>query len=203
METSDRKASTAQSVSDWRTIRPDFDPVSFSIMMHISRLGFFVGQISSRAAKRHGINRADARLLMTIRGNLRGEPLRPSMLGERLDLTRATITYRMDRLLAKGLAERTSDANDGRALNVRLTETGRTVVDAIMTEINTITHARIAAVQSLREGRQQLHDSLAALVAHWEDFEESAGAGPEPSRSVPAPLVCDCAEAEAGEIGTR
>lgn len=172
MDIENPKTATARSIQAWEEIRPDFDPVSFSTMMNLTRMGLLIGQISSHAAEAHGINRADARLLMTIRGNLSGAPLRPSTLGERLDLTRATITYRMDRLLAKGLAERISDKTDGRALNVRLTEAGRAVVDQIMTEINEIVHARMAAIDDLPGGREAFCDSLAALVAHWEEAEE-------------------------------
>lgn len=168
--------STAKNVEDWAAIRPDFDPVNFSIMMHMTRVGFLVAQISSRAAKRHGINRADARLLMTIRGNLSGSPLRPSMLGERLDLTRATITYRMDRMIAKGFVARTSDAKDGRALNVRLTDAGRTVVDEIMTEISAIFAQKVAAVDELLAAREVVRDALTAFVRHWEQTNDLADA---------------------------
>lgn len=167
--------STARNVEDWAAIRPDFDPINFSIMMHMTRVGFLVARVSGRAAKRHGINRADARLLMTIRGNLAGNPLRPSMLGERLDLTRATITYRMDRLIDKGLAEQTSDAKDKRAFNVRLTEAGRTVVDDIMTEISAVFAEKIAGVDAMMATREQMRDSLTAFVAHWEDTTDEDG----------------------------
>jgi len=163
---------TARNVEDWVAIRPDFDPTNFSIMMHMTRVGFLVARVSGRAAKRHGINRADARLLMTIRGNLNGSALRPSMLGERLDLTRATITYRMDRLIEKGLAEQTSDAKDKRAFNVRLTDAGRTVVDDIMTEISAVFAEKIAGVDAMMANREQMRASLTAFVAHWEATTE-------------------------------
>ncbi len=173
----DGEHTTARNVEDWAAIRPDFDPTNFSIMMHITRVGFLVAQISTRAAKRHGINRADARLLMTIRGNLSGSPLRPSMLGERLDLTRATITYRMDRMIAKGFVQRTSDAKDGRALNVRLTDAGRVVVDDIMTEISAIFAERVAGVDAMIAARDVMRDSLTKFVAHWEAVDGEVAAG--------------------------
>jgi len=138
-------------------------------MTHITRVAFLVGQVSARVSKRHGINRADARLLMAIRGNLGDAPLRPSMLSEWLDLTRATITYRMDRLLALGLAESISDASDGRALNVRLTDAGRKVIDEIMTEITGAFADKLAGVDP--GVRDALNDGLAALVGHWEAGE--------------------------------
>lgn len=171
MAEDDETLRTVSVARDWEAIRPDIDPATFSIMIHLTRMGLLASQNSADISARFGINGADARLLMAIRGDRTEKPIRPSELGQRLDLTRATITYRMDRLLAKGLVESSSDANDGRALNVRLTAKGETMIDAIMTEINAVSQERLAAVDHLPGGRAAFNAFLIALVARWENPE--------------------------------
>src|SRR5262245_57802462 len=88
---------TAELVRSWTSLRPDLDPTSFSIIVHLVRLAAIERRRSEAVSARHGITGADARVLMFIRGGMGGQ--RPSKLGDSLDLSRATVTYRTDRLL--------------------------------------------------------------------------------------------------------
>ncbi|MFO1079970.1 MAG: MarR family transcriptional regulator [Reyranellaceae bacterium] len=54
--------------------------------------------------------------------------MRPSALADRIGLTRGAVSKLADRLEAKGLARRTSDAEDGRAHTLALTPRGRALV---------------------------------------------------------------------------
>lgn len=162
---------TAEIVAGWRTLRPDLDPTSFSIIGHISRLAAIVRRVASEVSGSHGVTEADSRILLAIRGNVDG--VRPSALVALFDLTRATMTYRTDRLLAKGLVRRSSDANDGRAFNVQLTPKGRDLIDVVMTEVNTQLHARLSVLDSTPGGRRALLDHLEFLVQNWEREDAS------------------------------
>ncbi len=55
----------------------------------------------------------------------------PSALAARLGLTRGAISKLADRLEAKGLAERTADADDGRFQSLSPTAAGRALVPAL------------------------------------------------------------------------
>lgn len=152
-------------------LRSDLDPTSFRINFYLVRLGVLIGQLTDRVAHRFGISGADSRLMSVVRADSSGRSFRPSELGERLGLSRATITYRMDRLIAKGLAERLSDDKDGRALKIRLTPKGQQTIDEIMTEINDICLERVASIDHLPGGRKALKRSLDTLVDVWEEAE--------------------------------
>jgi DNA-binding MarR family transcriptional regulator len=156
---------------EWETVRPDIDPTSFSIMLYLLRMAVLERKLEDRVAERFGITSSDARLLNVVRSGRSSRSLRPSDLGQRLGLSRATITYRMDRLLEKGLTESESDARDGRASNISLTDKGREVVDAFMTEVNEVCLERLAAVDAIPGGREALKTLLEGLVAAWEDAE--------------------------------
>ena len=65
-------------------------------------------------------------------------PLSPSELGERLIVTRATVTGLVDSLERQGYAERTPNPADRRSLLVSITPTGREVAQ----QVRTIVHAQ-------------------------------------------------------------
>ena len=56
------------------------------------------------------------------------DPLPPSVLAERMGMTRGAITKLADRLIAKGLLVRNPDPNDGRAQRLALTSAGAAIV---------------------------------------------------------------------------
>lgn len=59
------------------------------------------------------------------------EPMAPSMLAEKMGMTKGAISKLADRLLEKGLIERTDNPEDRRAHNLSLTDTGRSKVPVL------------------------------------------------------------------------
>jgi len=57
-------------------------------------------------------------------------PLTPSRLGDRVGLTRGSITAAVDRLAARGLVTRESNTADARSSLVKLTPAGTSVIEA-------------------------------------------------------------------------
>jgi DNA-binding MarR family transcriptional regulator len=167
----DASLRVADIARDWEKVRPDIDPTSFAIILYVLRMAVLERKLEDRVAERFGITSSDARLLLVVRGDQRSTSLRPSDLGLRLGLSRATITYRMGRLLDKGLTESTFDERDGRASNITLTPKGREVVDAFMTEVNEVCLERLAAVDHIPGGRDALKQLLGSLVGAWEEAE--------------------------------
>ena len=196
----------ARLVHNWRTLRPDLEPLAFSIVMHIGHLSIAFGRILEGIAAPFGIGQSDVRLLMAIKRDRGGTLVRPSELGERLALTRATITYRVDRLLELGLAERIADPSDRRALFVRLTPKGEKVLEEIMTGYAAAAEDKLIGVDQLDGGRGALEALLIAIAARFDqewprDPREGRGEGaiaedPAPTHDGRAPL-------EAHEAGGR
>ncbi|MFC8074014.1 MarR family winged helix-turn-helix transcriptional regulator [Streptomyces sp. NPDC057307] len=138
-------------LEDWRRERPDLD---VSAVAAVGRLAFVaenvVGPVGNRAVERHGIGKGEFDVLATLRR--RGAPytLSPSVLSAELMMSRAGMTKRLDRLEKAGMLTRALDADDRRSFRVSLTDEGRRVVDAALTD---------------------LVSALSALVSHLTDAE--------------------------------
>ncbi len=158
----------ARLVRSWRALRPDLDPVAFSIVMHIGHLSIAFGRVLERIAGPFGIGQSDVRLLMAIKRDRGGRPVRPTELGERLALTRATITYRVDRLLELGLAERVADPSDRRSLFVQLTTKGEDVLAEIMTGYAAAAEEKLLDVEQFAGGRGALEELLIAMATRFD-----------------------------------
>ncbi len=153
---------------DWRLLRPDLEPVGFSIVMHVRHLNLLFGEVLDQIAAEFDITDSDVRLMMAIKRDKGGKPARPSELSDRLGLTRATITYRVDRILDLGLAERIDDPSDRRALFVQLTQKGDAVLAEVMTRFASDAEKKLAGVDRMAGGRKALEDRLKAMVAEFE-----------------------------------
>jgi DNA-binding MarR family transcriptional regulator len=158
----------ASFLRDWRAMRPDLEPAGFSIVMHIRRLNLLIGRILDEIASEFDLSDSDVRLMMAIKRDRAGKAVRPSELSERLGLTRATITYRVDRLLDVGLAERVADPSDRRALFVQLTQKGELVLNRVMTLFASRTDEKLGGVDGMPGGREALEDRLRAMVTEFE-----------------------------------
>lgn len=158
----------ARLVRNWRTLRPDLEPLAFSIVMHIGHLSIAFGRILEGIAAPFGIGQSDVRLLMAIKRDRGGTLVRPSELGERLALTRATITYRVDRLLELGLAERIADPSDRRSLFVRLTSKGEAVLAEVMTGYAAAAEDKLLDVDKINGGRGALEALLIAIATRFD-----------------------------------
>ena len=64
------------------------------------------------------------------------QPLRPSVIAERMMVTRATMTGVLDSLESRKLARRLPNSGDGRGRDVRLTAAGRRVVERLVPQMH-------------------------------------------------------------------
>lgn len=82
-------------------------------------------------------------------------PLTPSRLGDRVNLTRGSITAAVDRLAARGLVTREPNSADARSSLVKLTPIGLTVIESAW-------KSHSAAVEHLME--EAITDEESALL---------------------------------------
>ena len=100
-------------------------------------------------------------------------PMSPSELGERLIVTRATVTGLLDSLERRGLVSRSAHPTDRRSLVVEITPNGRTVLQQVRTLIHEHERAWLGDLSDddLRAYIEQLH--------RIQDTVAAAGSAPE------------------------
>jgi DNA-binding MarR family transcriptional regulator len=123
-------------IVQWRGERPDLDPSAKHVTGRIVRLASLFLQEFERNKQRalgdYGLNEGDFGVLAPLRRS--GEPfeLTPTELARHRMITSGGMTAALDRLEKKGMVVRVPNPTDRRGSLVRLTELGRTVVDASM-----------------------------------------------------------------------
>ena len=85
-------------------------------------------ELQARALRGHGMTAAEWRLLSTLHD---AGPLAPSLLAERMAMTRGGISKLVDRLRAKQFVVRASDRRDGRMQVLALTGAGARLVSEL------------------------------------------------------------------------
>ncbi|NLT55969.1 MAG: MarR family transcriptional regulator [Actinomycetales bacterium] len=122
-------------VAAWRRERPDLDVAPLEVLSRITRLARHVDRDRSTVFARHGLEPWEFDTLTSLR--LAGPPhqLSASQLISRATVPSGTMTDRIDRLVERELAQRLPDPTDGSGIVVRLTPSGRELVDVTLTEL--------------------------------------------------------------------
>ncbi len=115
--------------------------------------------MANNALRHHGLSAAGRQALAILEGA--GEPLSPTTIAERLIVTTATVTSLLDTLEKRGLVVRQADTSDRRKLLIRITDEGRTIVDAFLPEIIALQTAVMAELGEPQ--RRQLLRLLAVV----------------------------------------
>lgn len=151
--------------AQWRRERPDLDLSPIGVFGRIGQLAGLLGPPVEAVLARHGLGAGEFDVLTALRRA--GVPCKPSQLSDQLMMSRAGMTSRLDRLERAGWIERHLDPADRRSLRITLTESGREVIDATLTE-HAATLARLIApldsaeVTALENGLRRLILALSA-----------------------------------------
>jgi DNA-binding MarR family transcriptional regulator len=154
-------------VAAWQRERPDLDIAPLHVLSRVSRLARHLDLARRQAFADHGLESGEFDVLTALRRE--GEPyvLTPGRLAIVTLVSSGTMTNRIDRLAADGLVVREPDPSDGRGVLVRLTDEGRTVVDAALTDL---VHYERDLLQGLSQVEQrQLADLLRVVVRPFDD----------------------------------
>ncbi|MGN8551208.1 UNVERIFIED_CONTAM: MarR family transcriptional regulator [Microbacterium sp. SLM126] len=117
----------------WRRERPDLDPSPQGVIGRLHRVALELTERLVAVYGEFGLTEGEFDVLATLRRA--GEPYEHAA-GELADHTLVTtggLTKRVDRLEARGLVERRSEASDARRRLVRLTPEGRDLIDRAFT----------------------------------------------------------------------
>lgn len=119
-------------VGRWREERPDLDPSPLEVFSRVSRLAVLADRERREAFEAHGLELWEFDVLSALRRAGSPYAVTPGALLRATLVTSATMTHRVDRLVASGLVTRGPDPDDRRGVLVQLTFTGRTRVDAAL-----------------------------------------------------------------------
>jgi DNA-binding MarR family transcriptional regulator len=146
-------------LEQWRQQRPDLDLSALGVFGRIMQLSAALTAFMEQWCAAHGMRSGEFDVLTALR---RAGPAIPSDLADALMMSRSGMTKRLDGLEAAGLVARTLDPGDRRSFVVALTDEGRRLIDAALTE-HAANLERLAEVLSPRE-KAALEKSLRTLL---------------------------------------
>ena len=154
---------TDRLLEEWATARPDVDASSAAVVNRVLRLARYLENALNAVAADHGLShKGDFDTLAALRRRRPEQQLSPTRLADAALITTGGMTTRLDRLERAGYVERRADPDDRRALLVRLTETGQTIVDKIFEANLEIQRESLRSIDPAQ--RATLAESLKTLL---------------------------------------
>jgi DNA-binding MarR family transcriptional regulator len=151
-------------IGEWAVIRPDLDFQPMSLFARCNRFVMLGLRQLELVLGEHDLTIGDFDVLSSLRRSGDTFTLRPSELAERVMVTRAGVTSRVDRLVERGLVKRIRDADDRRSEPIVLTAAGRRKIDGVLeavveTEASMFSNLDDAQLQRLESLLRQLTSS--------------------------------------------
>ncbi len=121
-------------VDGWRAVRPDLDFQPMALFARCNRFVLLSLRKLEATLAEHELSLGEFDVLSALRRTGSPFTLRPSELADRLMVTRAGMTGRVDKLEAQGFVERRRDPDDRRSEPITLTKAGRRLFDAALVD---------------------------------------------------------------------
>jgi DNA-binding MarR family transcriptional regulator len=119
--------------ADYRAQTPDANPLATEAVMNTIRAADMAFDRIGRLLRPLGVSAAGGLVLGQLRDH---GAMSPSELGERLIVTRATVTGLIDSLERRGFVRRSANPSDRRSLLVEITPAGLEVTQQVRTIIH-------------------------------------------------------------------
>ena len=131
-------------------------PEQFTIVDSLVQLSFLIQAVLLRIGTAHDVSIIQIRLLGVLRDR------EPGMmeLAKFLNLDKSSVTGLVDRAERRGLVQRTTTPDDGRAIRVSVTENGRELIAEVTGEIEREIHS---LVQGLSDSERK---QLTGIASH-------------------------------------
>jgi DNA-binding MarR family transcriptional regulator len=153
-------------VAGWAQIYPHQDLEPLALMQRLIWSGRVAEELLDSVAAASGLRqRRDYEVLAVLR---RAEPgtLAPAQIAGRLLTSTSGMTGKLDRLEGRGYIRRSANVEDRRTVDVRLTETGRQLVDHTFANFIALYKSILSDVNSA--DRQLLAEFLTAVLTNVE-----------------------------------
>lgn len=169
-------------LAQWQRERPDPDTGPMGILGRLKRLTNALSDETAAALAIHGLTPAGFDVLATLYRSGGERALTPSALIDWTMVSSGTMTNRIDRLVAQGLAERRVNPRDGRGYLIALTPKGATLIEEAIATHVAHQHRLLASLPpALRPGLE------AALRAWLGAVERDAAPQPGTAKTDDAP----------------
>ncbi|MGJ5832646.1 MarR family winged helix-turn-helix transcriptional regulator [Streptomyces ossamyceticus] len=155
----------AKVVRQWQTVHPGLDTGPMEIIGRVNRCAALLQQAEDAPLRRAGLTRPEFDVLGTLRRT--GHELTPSEIARETFASGAAVTKRVKLLSERGLVERRGDARDRRVAHVRLTDSGRDLVDSVLPEQLAYETNVLSGVGT--DDRRELAGLLGELLIQLED----------------------------------
>ena len=149
-------------LADWRRERPDVDLSPMEVLSRITRLSHLLDKARQAAFADHDIAGWEFDVLAALRRAGVPYELSPGKLLKETHVTSGTMTSRVNGLVARGFVGRSPDPGDRRGVLVRLTESGRTVVDGALGSLLARENEILAGIDAAQ--RRELSELLRMLM---------------------------------------
>lgn len=121
-------------LAQWHQERPDLDVTPMGMFGRFGRLRSVLMSGLDDIFRAHGLSAASFDVLATLRRSGPPYALSPSDLIAWTMVTSGTMTNRLDKLEQAGLVSREKNPDDGRGFVIALTQKGRDLIDAAVTD---------------------------------------------------------------------
>ena len=148
-------------VDAWRRERPDLDLSPLEVLSRVTRIAQRLERIRRDTFAAQLLERWEFDVLAALRRAGSPYVLSPGRLIRETLVTSGTMTNRVDRLVDRGLVERSPDPHDGRGVLVGLSQAGQETVDAALADLLRREQALLTGLG--RHERRQLVELLRRL----------------------------------------
>ena len=112
---------------------PQYDHSSRECFLNLERTHVIVRPFFERLFRQHGLSGSSFNVLSILRRA--ASPLAPREIGERVVVSRPTVTGLLETLESRGLVRRDTDPSDGRRRRVALTKAGDQLVETLLPDV--------------------------------------------------------------------
>lgn len=154
--------------ASWERERPDLEQSGLAFAVRIRALAMEIDHVIAAIAVQEDVQVDDMLLLFALR---RGGPpycLKPTDIYGLLNVTSGAATYRIERLVKRGVAERTPDPDDGRGYLLRISQEGMRVIDRAVEALADAGRDALAAAGFDPVHLAALDTTLGTLERGWE-----------------------------------
>ncbi len=120
--------------AQWARQRPDLDTAPMALIGRVIRLSTLMAAEMNKVFRKHGLSGASFDVLATLLRSGPPHALSPNQLLATMMVSSGTMTHRIDQLVKEGMVARVPNPQDKRSVQVQLTERGRAVIDAAVTD---------------------------------------------------------------------
>lgn len=122
-------------IARWTAECPQLDVQSTHVVGRMLRLGYFSTRMEDAVLERYGMHMGEFNLLAALRRAGAPYELPPNQLQGFLLMSSSALTHRIDQVEAAGWVKRRPDPTDRRSVQIRLTRSGKQVVDEAIVDV--------------------------------------------------------------------